>query len=364
MVASLIGAATNGVGFEGLYPLATIRSWDAAPRGPQLDSAEVAAGILAAARAGRSVINLSLGGPKDLALELAVDEAQALGSLVVAASGNSGDEGNELSYPAVLPRVLTVGATNRDNRVASFSSFSPYVDVAAPGEAVQVAETVLDTTTNQPLRRWGESDGTSFASPLVAGAAAWIWTVRPGLTADQVAEVLRLSARDIDTPGRDPRSGFGIVDLSAALALPDPPRDAREPNDDIEYVSPDGDRNIASPPPLLAGGRTRGALSATIDRWEDPRDVYRVWAAARKSLTFTLTSSADNDLAVFKPGALSVTGRDSARDRLALGRTRGKVERLVFRNTGGGRWVYVAVTLPKGVDRATYRLAVTSSAAR
>ena len=134
-VASVIGAPLNGVGLVGIYPQAVLRSWDAAMGcGTRLESSEIAGGILAAARAGKSVINLSLGGRhRDLSIELAVSEAVATGSLVVAASGNDGDRGSPLGYPAALPHVTTVGATDRSGAIAAFSSRSPYVDLVAPG---------------------------------------------------------------------------------------------------------------------------------------------------------------------------------------------------------------------------------------
>ena len=67
-VASVIGAPANGVGLVGIYPQAVLRSWDAAlGSGTRLDSGQIAAGILAAARAGHGVINLSVGGSRDLA---------------------------------------------------------------------------------------------------------------------------------------------------------------------------------------------------------------------------------------------------------------------------------------------------------
>ncbi len=160
MVSSLIAAPENGVGIVGIYPLADLRSWDAAQgQGTRLDSPEIVNGILAAARSGKGVINLSLGGPRDLAIELAVDEAVSLGSLIVAASGNEGDSGNQLGYPAALPHVLTVGATGRNGQVTAFSSSSSYVDIAAPGEDVTVASAIGNN--------WITSSGTSFSAPLV-----------------------------------------------------------------------------------------------------------------------------------------------------------------------------------------------------
>lgn len=351
MVASVVGAPENGQGVVGIYPQAVLRSWDAAKgQGTQLDSIEIVNGILAGARAGRGVVNLSLGGPRDLAIEYATEEAVALGSLVVAASGNDGDRGSPLGYPAALPHVITAAATDRSGGVAVFSSRSPYVDIAAPGDEITVASALSGG--------WRETSGTSFAAPLVAGAAAWIWTARPDLDAGQVAEILRRSARDIGQPGRDPASGFGMLDVGAALALPAPTRDPAEPNDDLDNVDPDGDRNYVARPPLTTAARSRAAFSARVDRWEDPRDIYRLWLPARKRVTITATSPSDVDLGLYRTGAPTVVGPSAADYRLARARTRGTAERLVFQNTGAGRWAYVAVSPHRSRVDATYRLVI------
>jgi subtilisin family serine protease len=353
MVASVVGAPENGQGVVGIYPQAVLRSWDAAKgQGTQLDSIEIVNGILAAARKGRGVINLSLGGPRDLAIEYATEEAVARGSLVVAASGNDGDRGSPLGYPAALPHVVTAAATDRSGAVAAFSSRSPYVDVAAPGDEITVASALSGG--------WRETSGTSFSSPLVAGAAAWIWTARPQLDAGQVAEIIRRSARDIGPPGRDPASGFGVLDVGAALSLPAPTRDPGEPNDDMDNVDPNGDRNYVARPPLTTATTTRAAFSARVDRWEDPRDIYRLWLPARKRVTITATSAADVDLGLYRTGVPTVVGPSATDYRLARARTRGTTERLVFQNPGAGRWAYVAVSPHRSSLDATYRLVITS----
>jgi thermitase len=226
-VASVVGAQENGVGIVGVYPDAVIRSWDAATGlGTELTSSAIVDGILAASEGGRSVVNLSLGGPTpDAAIEAAVDLAVARGSLVVAASGNDGEVGSPLTFPAAFPHVLTVAATQQDGSVASFSSASRFVDLAAPG--VQIPVATLDPDTGTPT--WALEDGTSFAAPLVSGAAAWIWTLRSSLDAGQVAQILRSTASDIGTPGRDPASGFGLLNVPAALSLPAPVKDQASP---------------------------------------------------------------------------------------------------------------------------------------
>jgi hypothetical protein len=354
-VASVIGAPANGVGVVGIYPQAVLRSWDAAlGSGTRLDSGQIAAGILAAARAGRGVINLSVGGSRDLAVELAVKQAVALGSLVVAASGNSGEEGSPIGYPAALPHVTTVAATDASGAVASFSSRSPYVDLSAPGVGILVASAIGGN--------WQPEDGTSFSSPIVAGAAAWLWTARPELTATQVAEILRRSARDIGQPGRDNASGFGELNLAAALALAAPVRDPFEPNDDIDEVDPSKDMYLSRQPPLTTATKARARIAGRVDEWEDPADVFRVWLPGHRRVVAALKATDNGDLSLFASTAPTVFGRFATAGRLARANAGGTSERLLFDNTGRGRWAYLAVTLPPTTASSTYRLSLSTAA--
>ena len=317
MVSSVIAAPLNGVGLVGIYPRAVLRSWDAAKGdGTRLESSEISAGLLAAARAGRGVINLSLGSDvSDLSIELAVGEAVASGSLVVAASGNDGDRGSPLGYPAAYPHVTTVAATDRSGAVAPFSSRSRYVDLAAPGDDIIVASALGNN--------WTTASGTSFSSPMVAAAAAWVWSARPELTAGQVAEILRRSATDIAPAGRDQSSGFGMLNVAAALALPAPIRDPFEPNDDVDQVNPNGDRYVSKEPALSTVTKRSARIAGRIDRYEDPRDVFRVWLPAASRFTATLTTSSDGDLALYSATARSVVGRFATDGRLGIAATKG-----------------------------------------
>ena len=97
--------------------------------------------------------------------------------------------GSPPNYPAFYPHVLTIAATNEDNRVAAFSSISPTVDLAAPGVDIPVAEPMSQEPARLHLRERHE-----LSSPLVAGAAAWVWTVRPDLDNTQLFELMRRSA--------------------------------------------------------------------------------------------------------------------------------------------------------------------------
>jgi len=350
-VGSIVAAPANGLGLVGVYPEALLRSWDAAKgAGTELETFQIVQGILAAANSSPGVINLSLGGEqREDPIEQAIYEAVRKGSLVVASSGNSGSDGNPLGYPASIPHVLTVGATDASNGVASFSSRSRFVDLAAPGVAIPIATAVG--------KGWRTGDGTSFAAPLVSGAAAWVWTVRPDLDASQIFTVIRRSAVDIGTPGRDDAAGFGLLNVPAALAFPAPVRDPLEPNDDVEFVKVDGFYDT-SVPPLTTPGRRSTTLRARIDAAEDPRDVYRIWLPRNSRFTATLTADTNLDLGLWKQTAISVTQRVAGSDRLARGFKPGTTERLTFTNNGPGRFAFLAVVPTKGVREATYRLRV------
>jgi hypothetical protein len=330
-VASVAAAPANGVGIVGLYPTAALRVYDVSlGDGTQLPPIEIARGILTAARAGRSVISLSVGtSVPDPRVEAAVAEAVRRGSLVVAASGNSGEGRNRLSYPGGSAHVLTVAATDRADGVLGFSTRSPYVDIAAPGVEIPVAQALGNG--------WETADGTSFAAPMVAAAAAWVWTLRPDLRADQVAEVLRRSARDVHAPGYDPETGFGILDVAVALSTPAPPADGPEPSD-----------TVADAIALTARGRTSGAARGSVTAYEDPRDVLRVFVPAGRELRASATSAEGVALALH-PAPLSPT------TRLARGASGSS---LAFRNGRVARTAYLVVTPAPGVRRAEYALTV------
>lgn len=317
-VASTAAAAVNGVGAEGAYPEAVVRIFDLRD---DLSDGAVVAGIAAALAAGPSVINLSLGGPQPSRAEYeAIQLAFGSGSLVVASSGNELEEGNPTLYPAAFPHVLTVGATDPSDQPALFSSAGPAVDLSAPGQEIPFLNP-------SDLSSYELIDGTSFAAPLVSAAAAWIRTVRGPMTVGQLGDLLRSSARDIGPAGFDERSGFGILDIPAALARPLSPRDPQEPNDDIRQVVARGLFPIAKP-------LTSARFAARLDDLEDPDDVYRVALPKGRKLTVKVSSDDDVRLALFGPTARTVVG---TRDRLAVTDRAGKAaETLSYVNKSRG----------------------------
>jgi subtilisin family serine protease len=188
-VAGIIASANNGIGTTGVAYDAQIMAVRVLGSSGQGSSASVAAGIRYAADNGANVINLSLGGGSfSSAMQSAIDYATERGALVVMASGNSGLA--QPGFPASLAnRVgLSVGAVDRNERVASFSNragSTPLDYITAPGVSVN------STYLNNGYRALS---GTSMATPHVAGVAALVLSANPNLSPREVASLLTRTA--------------------------------------------------------------------------------------------------------------------------------------------------------------------------
>ena len=350
-VASVAAAPANGVGIVGVYPQAVIQSWDASPV-PGLSDISAAQGIATGAQHCPGVINISFGSAEpDPLLEDAILGAVHNGCLVVAAAGNSGQQGNPPTFPADYPHVLTVAATDESDAVAPFSSMSASIDLAAPGvDIVGAVPLSHDPSGYQPQP--GLS-GTSFSAPMVSAAAAWVWTVRPTLDASQIFELLRRTARDIGPPGFDTGSGFGILNVPAALTAPPPQRDPGEPNDNIDEIFPGG-FFAAGEAPLTTAAKPSVRIAARLDSSEDPRDVYRIWVPAHRVVRVQIVAGAGDAAArIWGPKTVDVNEGIAARRRDLRGPQ--------IQGTSKGFSAYVEV-LPTGRSTsASYVLAVTAS---
>ncbi len=236
------------------------------------------------------------------------------GSLVVAAAGNDGIEGSPREYPAAYPHVLTVGATTESGRVAVFSTLGPFVDLAAPGARIDVAEPL----SNENQTGYDDASGTSFSAPMVAGAAAWVWTTRPAIDNTQLFEIMRLSAVDFGASGFDAASGYGLLNIPRALGFRTPPRDPQEPNEDPDQIEPHG-LFASGTSPMTSPAHPAGTISARVDRNEDPVDLYRVWVPPRRAIRASCTGSVA--LRLLRPGtegeaAACAREREARRRRL------------------------------------------------
>jgi subtilisin family serine protease len=328
-----------------------------------------------AADQGARVINLSLGGVRDprnpdrdtfSPLEAAaVDYAASKGAVLVAAVGNA-DQAPETpwpfaSYPAALPHVIGVSALARDGSVPLFSDRDPiYNDIAAPGEDIYSTLPRTLTRPNPLCVNQGYSDcgpdeyrhaeGTSFAAPQVAAAAALLLAVRPSLTADQVATLLERTADDVNASNgcprcpllRDSLTGWGRLNIAQALGVlakgSPPPADKLETNDDAGAHAK-----------RIYGARKE--LKATIDYWDDQIDVYRVALRAGQRLTATLTGPPRSNvkLVLWSPRTQSVTVIPDSALRLARSAKPGSQQRLAYRvprGAGGLHYLEVKITAP------------------
>jgi subtilisin family serine protease len=354
MVASAAAGAFNGVGVVGIFPSAPLLSFGLPP---DITCADAANGIVAAARAGAKIINLSFGSPSDCAsLFGTVQIAYASGSLVVAAAGNEFAAGNPVIYPAAYPHVLSVAALDPNLAASGFSSENTAVDVAAPGVNIPLAIPGAFDVSDGAADGVTLGSGTSFAAPIVAGAAAWLATARPDLSNGQISDVLRRSARDVVTPGYDPASGFGLIQMAGALLQPKPQADVLEPNDGISFIN---GSVFTKPDPYVWRGAGRRALGGTADRVEDPIDVYRIRLPGRSRARIRLRALTGNpDLFVFGSTARSVSDNSKILTRSRRGTKLTESVKVTNRGRRARRF-YVAI--PVGDDaakalNASYRL--------
>ena len=149
------------------------------------------------------------------------------------------------------------------------------MDLSAPGVGILTAvPPALDTDGAQD--GYQALDGTSFSAPMVSAAMAWVRAARPDLTPDRVIQAVRLSARDVKRPGWDPLTGFGVLNVGAALRVPAdklPIQDPLEPNDNLVWV--DG-RAFGKARRRRSGRAAPPRVNGLLDKQEDPVDVYRI----------------------------------------------------------------------------------------
>ncbi len=172
-------------------------------------------GIVYAANHGASIINASYGSndysqvEQDVITYATIDK----GCLVVAAAGNSAKR--EASYPASYNYVLSVGATDKADAKSSFSTYHNTVDISAPGSGIWTSHFDSD---------YKNTDGTSFSSPITAGAAGLVKSMYRNFTGLQVGELLRATADDVvGVRGSIKKEEMGRGRLNVQRALTEKP---------------------------------------------------------------------------------------------------------------------------------------------
>lgn len=164
------------------------------------------------------VLNLSLGGGGSCGTtqQNAINTARSFGATVVVAAGNENQNASN-SNPANCAGVVVVAATGRTGARASYSNYGSIVDVAAPGGdgSSGILSTLNSGATTPGSDNYASYQGTSMATPHVAGVVALMYSVKPSITPDEVESILKSTARSF--PGTCNQCGSGIVDATAAV---------------------------------------------------------------------------------------------------------------------------------------------------
>ncbi|UCF36552.1 MAG: S8 family serine peptidase [Acidobacteriota bacterium] len=220
----------NGIGVAGLAYEASIMPVKVLDDSGSGSFADISEGIYYAVANGASVINMSLGTnarfalTSDPVMDPALEHAYNSNVTVVCASGNDGSR-NNVSYPAIHPLTIAVGATDYRNSVVRYSNRGQGLDLVAPGGDTSkdlngdgYGDGVLQETFGGSPPSWGYYfyQGTSMASPHVAAAAALLYSY--GVTsAEEVRTQLLESALDVGDAGVDSTSGHGLLQAHSAL---------------------------------------------------------------------------------------------------------------------------------------------------
>jgi subtilisin family serine protease len=232
-VAGIVAAdGSNDFGAEGICQSCKIMSIRNVPDGDERDK-DVANSIRYAVDNGAKIVNMSFGKGYVYNLEVvkeAIKYAESQNVLLVHAAGNSG-QNNDISdnfpndYNDEFNNWLEVGASSWQKKPNALADFSNYgvteVDLFSPGVAI------YSTT---PENQYEAFDGTSMASPVAAGVAAFVWSYYPSLTAAELKQILMDSAIPIKgrnrTPGASKKTKAttlsktgGLINLPAALRL-------------------------------------------------------------------------------------------------------------------------------------------------
>ena len=179
------------------------------------DVAYLTAAARTACESGDKVISVSYAGVQGSSVEATGAYLRSKGSLLVWAAGNSG----QMLDGVRADNVIVVGAVNQSDTLVSTpiwaSNYGPRVDFVAPGIDIW-------TTSNTGNTSYAPTEGTSFATPMVAGLCGLVWSRNPSLTPAQVEAILRASAVDLGAAGPDNTFGYGRINAASALAMTTP----------------------------------------------------------------------------------------------------------------------------------------------
>jgi PKD repeat protein len=284
------GVTDNGKGISSI-------SWNVKYMAVQIDKANDATygydGIIYAAENGADVISNSWGYMEPYKFQTGaevIEYANALGSIVVCAAGNSNSD--RRFYPASFPDVISAASVSSDDMKAIYSSFGPAIDVAAPGGGSEGG--ILST---YPGNSYQLSSGTSMATPMVSGLLALIKSYHPEWSKDQLTGQLLGTCDNIDAinPGFENLLGSGRINAYRALTETNviPPQQFKFILMDFSVIDANNDG-------ILAAGET-AYVSVTLNNFTH--------LATSEAVTFTLTSPSDQ-VTVLNPVTIAPVSGD------------------------------------------------------
>ncbi|MBO9689029.1 MAG: S8 family peptidase [Mitsuaria chitosanitabida] len=282
------------------------------------------------------VLNLSLGGGGtcDTTTQTAINGARSRGASVIVAAGNENQNASN-SSPANCSGVVAVAATDRYGARAYYSNYGSIVALAAPGGDVRssasngILSTLNAGTTTPGADNYAYYQGTSMATPHVAGVAALMYSAKPTATPDQITAALKSSARAF--PGTCSQCGAGLLDANAAVTA------ILGGGGGTTTAEVESNNTIASAQAIAAPTTVNGSLSSTTDT-----DYFKVVLPAGKTLSATLTPPSGKDYDLYLVNASGTQLRASENGA-------GAVDSFTYANTGSASvTVYVRVVYYSG----------------
>jgi Subtilase family len=210
-VSGIIGAEHNKLGIAGVNPKVKIMNLRAFDKNGNGEEDDAASAIIYAVKMGAKVINMSWGDSQySQLLKDVIDYAYDSGVILVASSGNTSS--NLPHYPSSFSEVISVGAIQKSEALASFSNYGSTLDLVAPGS--QIITLGLNGA-------YKTVSGTSASAPFISAAASMIIAIKD-FSNEEIKQILKSTAKDLGNNGWDESYGAGNLNLSKALTLLSP----------------------------------------------------------------------------------------------------------------------------------------------
>ena len=208
-IAGIIGATSNNeIGIAGLASDRVELMGIRCQTENSIYSSYAARGVEYAVEHGARIINMSLGTTSsDNLLKAAMEYAYSQNVLVVCSAGNTGSSGSH--YPSGYDETIGVIAVDKNNQKMSTSNYGNDNYLSAPGSSIY---------STLPNGQYGYLSGTSMAAGVVSGIAAYVLSLNPSMTVEQLKSVLSETATDIYDKGFDAYSGWGVINPYQAIA--------------------------------------------------------------------------------------------------------------------------------------------------